>query len=159
MSEHAGLIKYNQDVQDKLFKDKLRICWECVDSHIEFKLVSKAIACSSAWFHVSHSTGEDYIEVQKRKFDPLVVYFISQVWVGNYRVDFLAVRRSIEGNIKICVVECDGHEFHEKTKEQASHDKRRDRFMTKLGLKVLRFSGSEIHKDAIDCILDVLEII
>lgn len=41
-------------------------------------------------------------------------------------------------------IECDGHEFHEKTKEQASKDKRRDRELQKAEVVVLRYSGSDI---------------
>lgn len=42
------------------------------------------------------------------------------------------------------VVECDGHEFHEKTKFQAARDKARDRALVRQGFRVFRLSGSEI---------------
>lgn len=57
-------------------------------------------------------------------------------------------------------IECDGHEFHEKTKEQAQKDKSKDRFLSSKGLAVFRFTGSEITKnpdkcaDEIDSMLD-----
>jgi very-short-patch-repair endonuclease len=54
------------------------------------------------------------------------------------------------------VVECDGHQFHEKTKEQVSRDKKRDRDLQTAGYKVFRFSGSEISNDPIACAYDVL---
>lgn len=41
-------------------------------------------------------------------------------------------------------VEYDGHDFHEKTKEQARKDKARDRALTLAGWRVLRFTGSEV---------------
>ena len=44
-------------------------------------------------------------------------------------------------------MELDGHDFHEKTKEQASGDKRRDRYLAALGWTVLRFSGSDVYRD------------
>ena len=65
-----------------------------------------------------------------------------QVDVGPYRVDFLVV-----WNDRKTIVECDGHDFHEKTKEQAAHDKKRDRELRMLGYTVLRYTGSEITKD------------
>ena len=46
------------------------------------------------------------------------------------------------------IIECDGHDFHEKTKEQATYDKRRERFLMTTGRKVLRFSGTEIFNDS-----------
>lgn len=49
------------------------------------------------------------------------------------------------------VVECDGHDFHERTKEQAAHDRKRDRVMQHEGIGVLRFTGSEIWKDPMAC--------
>jgi hypothetical protein len=50
-------------------------------------------------------------------------------------------------------LEFDGHDFHEKTKEQARRDKQRDRSLTLAGWKVLRFTGSETYRDP-DAIVD-----
>lgn len=47
-------------------------------------------------------------------------------------------------------IECDGHDFHERTREQARRDRRRDRDLTALGWDVFRFTGSEIHHDPDD---------
>lgn len=43
-------------------------------------------------------------------------------------------------------IEIDGHDFHEKTKEQASRDKARDRSITRAGYQVLRFTGSDLYQ-------------
>ena len=48
--------------------------------------------------------------------------------------------------IKLCVY-TDGHTFHEKTEEQAQHDKRIDRKLQKLGYKVLRYTGKDVNED------------
>lgn len=56
------------------------------------------------------------------------------------------------------IVECDGHDFHEKTKEQVRADKTRERYFTKLGYIVIRFSGSEINESPDDCALEVFRI-
>ena len=48
-------------------------------------------------------------------------------------------------------VECDGHDFHEKTPEQAKRDKSRDRDLLNSGYPVMRFSGGEIHSDPRKC--------
>lgn len=63
-----------------------------------------------------------------------------------------------EGPIRICV-ECDGHDFHERTKEQAARDKSRDRELTMAGWQVLRFTGSEIWKDAATCARQVVDLV
>lgn len=77
-------------------------------------------------------------------------YVYQQVRIGDYRADFLIVDCSVPFNLakpRFMVIECDGHDFHEKTKEQARHDKRRDRYFQSQGIKVLRFTGSEIFND------------
>lgn len=45
------------------------------------------------------------------------------------------------------VVELDGQESH-KTKEQRAKDARRDRWFMARGIRVLRWTGSEVHRDA-----------
>jgi hypothetical protein len=41
----------------------------------------------------------------------------------------------------------DGHKFHERTPEQVSADRRRERDLQRLGLPLLRFNGTEIVRD------------
>lgn len=52
-------------------------------------------------------------------------------------------------------IEIDGHDFHEKTKEQARRDKERERFLVGNGWKILRFTGSEVFNDAASCVSEV----
>lgn len=89
--------------------------------------------------------------------------------IGKYRVDFLAILVSYlpvdkpeEDGFEVIeikneiIVECDGHKFHEKTKEQAKRDKKRDRSLIDLGFNVYRFTGSEIWNDPFDCAWQVI---
>lgn len=62
-----------------------------------------------------------------------------QKQIGSYLVDFLVTFMGEQ-----LVIECDGHDFHERTKEQAQKDKLRDRTLQRLGFKVFRFTGSEL---------------
>lgn len=78
----------------------------------------------------------------------------QQVPIGKYRADFLVLRDGRE-----VVVEADGHGFHERTKEQAAHDRKRDRWMTAQGYRVLRFTGSEIWADVLACVQEVDDIL
>jgi very-short-patch-repair endonuclease len=78
------------------------------------------------------------------------VFVHQQVKIGPYRTDFLFHDASVPleiGPPRFMVVECDGHDFHERTKEQARRDKQRDRYFQSIGYKVLRFTGSEIFAD------------
>jgi very-short-patch-repair endonuclease len=73
------------------------------------------------------------------------VRIFPQAHIGPYRADFLFVAIRGAGQKRLdLVVECDGHDFHERTKDQARHDRSRDRWMTAQGIQVFRFTGSEI---------------
>lgn len=84
-----------------------------------------------------------------------------QCYIGKYRVDFCLIYALTGGRGNRLrarmVVECDGHEFHERTKEQAQRDKERDRYLQTQGFNVFRFTGSEIWADAFKCAAQVVE--
>lgn len=67
------------------------------------------------------------------------------------RVDFIFHTCDPNGSWHRLIVECDGHDFHERTKEQAARDKSRDRHTVMAGYKVFRFTGSEIWRDPMGC--------
>ncbi|MGF7431068.1 DUF559 domain-containing protein [Thermoanaerobacterium thermosaccharolyticum] len=75
-----------------------------------------------------------------------------------YRVDFY-INVTYEGQERNIVIECDGHDFHEKTKEQAARDKQKDRYLARAGYKVIRFTGSEIWADPDECAREVLSVV
>lgn len=83
----------------------------------------------------------------------------SQLQLENWRCDFAFFERHPNGTVTRIVVECDGHEYHERTKQQAARDRSRDRSMTALGWKVMRFTGSEIYKDADACADEIANLI
>lgn len=90
-------------------------------------------------------------------------FLIPQVCIEcgtkTYRVDFIALFREMQ-NIndkwvekeKFLVVECDGHDFHEKTKAQVKKRNERDYDLKMVGLDVVHFSGSEIYNNPQDCV-------
>lgn len=85
--------------------------------------------------------------------------------VGRFRSDFQVVYYErgayFPGGLfetSVCV-ECDGHDFHERTKEQAEHDRKRDRYFQTEGIPLLRFTGSEIWKDVMGCAQQTLDFL
>ena len=56
---------------------------------------------------------------------------------------------------KHLVIECDGHDFHERTKQQAARDRSRDRQAVLAGMDCFRFTGSELWRDPWDCAAQV----
>lgn len=85
-------------------------------------------------------------------------YLLPQHKVGAYRLDFGVCIYDESGLVRVAV-ECDGHDFHERTKRQAAHDKARDRFLLEQGWPVMRFTGSEIHKNAPACANQVVKFL
>lgn len=55
-----------------------------------------------------------------------------------------------------CYIECDGHDYQERTKEQAQKDRAKDRAFISAGLDLLRFTGSEIYNDHTRCSNEIL---
>jgi very-short-patch-repair endonuclease len=57
------------------------------------------------------------------------------------------------------VVECDGHQFHERTIEQASKDRRRMRMLQRLGIALLPFTGTDVVRGSEEFAQEVVEFI
>lgn len=71
-----------------------------------------------------------------------------QAWIDNYRVDFLIKSKNL-------VIELDGHDYH-KTKEQRTKDASRQRCLEMKGYRVIRFTGTEIHKNVNKCVQETI---
>ena len=84
------------------------------------------------------------------------LYVTPQAPVQQYRLDFLVEVFDGEGWLKLAV-ECDGHDFHEKTKKQAARDKARDRIIVTEGYTLFRFTGSEIYADPMKCAEQIVD--
>lgn len=81
----------------------------------------------------------------------------AQADINGWAVDFVAGIQGHKEKPSYLVIECDGHDFHERTKEQAKRDRSRDRDVQAAGFKIFRFTGSEIWKDPCKCSDAVLE--
>ncbi|MFE0233483.1 endonuclease domain-containing protein [Brucella anthropi] len=91
-----------------------------------------------------------------------------QVQIDQFRVDFVLSawtfgtihhnhrRSETSPHWRKLVIECDGHDFHERTKEQAAKDRSRDRELSDLGYDVFRFTGSELWRDPWGCTEPIL---
>ena len=78
----------------------------------------------------------------------------AQECVGRYRIDFAV----FDGPRKLGI-ELDGHDFHERTKEQARRDKQRERALMLDGWHVVRFTGSEVWAKPFQCFVDSLSLV
>jgi len=78
--------------------------------------------------------------------------------VGCIHVDFALTRKVGQRNVRIAI-EVDGHRFHQRTKEQVERDYRRGRELARAGWVVIRFSGSEVFRDAGACAIEASAIL
>lgn len=77
-----------------------------------------------------------------------------------YRTDFTVVPETrlmldaqrVGLQVAEVAIELDGHEFHERTKEQVEWRNRRDRALAASGWLVLHFSGAEFNRDPAGCV-------
>jgi very-short-patch-repair endonuclease len=88
------------------------------------------------------------------------LYMNYQHQIGKYRVEFVfAVRRGGKAEeFPSVVVELDGHDFHDKNKQQRSYEKARDRHLVKAGYKVVHYTGSDVVKDPFKVAFEVFEL-
>lgn len=93
----------------------------------------------------------------KYRKSPAVIF--PQVKILDWPVDFVFSAYSAYSDHKWhnLIIECDGHDFHERTKEQAAKDRSRDRILQDVGHQVFRFTGHEIWKDPVSCAQQVFD--
>lgn len=106
---------------------------------------------------------------------PDLLILEPQAALGEYRVDFLLRYQEIvpdaerpvrlkdgteipgsKMSVAHLIIECDGHDFHDRSKEQASRDRARDRELKKLGYDVFRYTGSDIWRNPMGVARDAL---
>jgi very-short-patch-repair endonuclease len=80
------------------------------------------------------------------------------IGAGCVHVDFAVTRKVGLRRVRIAI-EVDGHEFHQRTKEQVERDYQRGRELARVGWIVIRFTGSEVWRDAGACALEVSGIL
>lgn len=74
-----------------------------------------------------------------------------EVSIGKYRVDFLIRKQQV-------VIELYGFAYH-NTKKKLTADAQRERFLQRQGYHVIRFTGSEVYKDAAKCVQEVIDFL
>lgn len=147
----------------------LDMIFEQCQSPIEKMFLSALIcACNNKGIGISLYSEENvphFEDILSFASSYLLIY--PQKQIGKYRVDILLTLimdgyydYQTEGIISgkhSLIIECDGHDYHEKTKEQASSDKSRDRELQAIGYNIFRFAGSDIYKDVFKCVTECIE--
>jgi len=107
---------------------------------------------------VDHADDASYRAACDPPIAKVVVF--PQALLDGYRVDFFAsLHRAYFGQTLVnwVAVECDGHDWHERTPQQAAYDRARDRALLRNGVITIRFTGSEINRDANQCAREAID--
>jgi hypothetical protein len=59
----------------------------------------------------------------------------------------------------LVAVEADGHLFHQRTVDQASNDRRRDRILQRSRVPVFRFTGTDIVRTSEECAHEIIDYV
>lgn len=78
--------------------------------------------------------------------------------VANYRVDFAYIVTPYKEDPIRVVIECDGHDFH-ATRDQRARDAQQGRELLAAGWNLIRFTGSEINADPVECVEQVADVV
>jgi len=115
-----------------------------------------------AWW-MAYQTAERRDGIWSLDLEP---QFVVVCGPRQYRLDFcvsygdtdlLGSYRELGWAIPAIGIELDGHAFHERTKEQVDTRNRRDRDLAQRGWRMFHFSGSEVVRDPLKCVLEVYE--
>lgn len=134
---------------------------ELVDSPIEQMFLASMVAIGMVGDTFRHGIVSDracYAKIDGNGNFADGLFVIPQARVDKYRVDFLLVKTTGTKITKTVVVELDGHNFHERTKEQSQHDKARDRHFAAKGWFVLRFTGAEVSAHSERAVLEAFRV-
>jgi very-short-patch-repair endonuclease len=74
-------------------------------------------------------------------------------------VDLAVFIPGLDQRRPVVVVECDGHQFHERSAEQASKDRRRVRALQRLGIPVYPFTGTDVVRSSEESAQEIVEFI
>jgi very-short-patch-repair endonuclease len=95
----------------------------------------------NCWVHSEHEYQQALAE---EKINGGSFVLVPQWSVKNCLVDLAVFVLGLDHRRPIVVGECDGHQFHERSREQASKDRRRLRILQRLGIPVLPFTGTDV---------------
>lgn len=145
--------------------EKVQIAYTKLDCENSCILQESLIGCESpieqllslylANLNISFNDWNPFIEVSPISNNQEIVCKNGK----KYRLDFYFIVNYKNQGAKCFGIECDGHEFHQKTKEQVQYDNQRQRDLQNEGIEIIRFSGSEIWKNPFKCANEVKNII
>ncbi|MFH1311980.1 MAG: DUF559 domain-containing protein [Candidatus Eisenbacteria bacterium] len=149
----AAMLAMLHQIAPRVFEDIEQMMMKCT-SPIELPMLLSMAIVGRGLGNAIYYSCEGYSYGDREDISPDFLYIEPQATIGKYHVDFLLTHQSVLPDRVVetkLVVECDGHDFHDRTKEQARKDRSRDRALQSFGYKVFRYTGSEIWADVFAC--------
>jgi very-short-patch-repair endonuclease len=153
---HVEYVNHARERADERFAHWQTYCQSPIERLLLAKLVTEdwEEPREDEWFRGSQFRAE-LLEIEKQHKitfgGPLVLRCRHEPHYVKTQLPVLDDRYTLDFAFFSCgekfAIELDGHDFHEKTKKQASHDKRRDRQLVADGWKVFRYTGSDVYGD------------
>lgn len=100
-----------------------------------------------------------YLFPQKKVSCNKKTYYIDFVFEADDYLSYLVWDGNIKNKDFKLAIECDGYDFHQKTKEQIQHDNEREYDLKMAGYEILRFSGTQIYNNPLKCAEDTYNYI
>jgi very-short-patch-repair endonuclease len=160
IKEFLEEIDQYSDLVKKLIWDELYRSFELTDSYL---MEIKSPIEQALFLAIRNSGCLAFLERYAKDVhggESLILDYQHQIKTGNktYYADLaLCIWLKNDSTVNLAI-ECDGHEFHEKTKKQAQYDRQRERAITAAGYTVIRFTGSEIFKDPYKCADEIRDL-
>ena len=143
---YQKLLKLSEDNNPELIflvLDRIRTLSECESPIEKILLYSLIEEAENLWIGFEYKP-QQTIKANNHKYRADIVF----------DMDFYS-----SGKPYKLVIECDGHEFHEVTKEQVEKRNIRDMDLKIQGYDVLHYSGSQICKNPKQCARDITQYI
>lgn len=134
--------RHSQDIFDTIYYNTNRL--EAPLTPIENYMYIALLHILSPWFSSARIYPQRKFSVEGKTYIVDFYIEVEEIYIGPDDKSHISKMNFI--------VECDGHDYHERTKQQASRDKKRDRDFMGIGLKTFRYTGSEIYNDSIDLV-------
>lgn len=132
------------------FDDAVTSCASPIEDALLFELGAQ---CGLFSIVTAKSLAE--IEAAARGLPAGMAVIAAQVPVGRYRCDFV-VGRWFDAHVEMIAIECDGHAWHNAHEWQRERDRKRDLFLRRSGLSVIRVPGHLLMSDPQACAAVVL---
>jgi len=150
IKDQSPFAKCESPIEEQMLRALVDAQWPNRDGKCSEGMVGEFVTIGA----LSSSIFADVLYSRAAKLANLAPQIVlsTQREIGKYRADILVEFTPNvlhDGTSKI-VVECDGAEHHTDWPDVV-RDKMRDRYMIERGYWVMRFSGSEIYKNARQC--------